>query len=81
MTDLAADLNQWLDRLGQAKSREEIFRLVDQFRVLSWSDEQRAKMAKAYMRALEAMAASASQEEAAKTRSQAPDEEVWYEKM
>lgn len=49
---MSLDLESWLRQARAPKSRAEILRLVDQFRPLEWTDEQRAAMARVYVRAL-----------------------------
>lgn len=50
MADL--DLQSWMNKVARAQSRAEILGILDQFRVLEWSDEERSQMAKLYMRLL-----------------------------
>ncbi len=73
------DLEQWLAKVRQVKDRTELFTLLDQFRPLDWTDEQRSLMAKTYIRAMDALGGSSS--EAAANQKEKPDGPVWYEKM
>jgi hypothetical protein len=43
------NLNWWLDQLRSCQTRDEVFSLVSRFRTLSWTDEQRAVMSRAYV--------------------------------
>lgn len=43
-----SELQPWLDRILSAQSIEEIFAILDDFRPLVWTDEDRASMAKIY---------------------------------
>jgi hypothetical protein len=47
------DLDIWLNKIRLATSKNEIFETLDDFRKLDWTDEQRSKMAKLYIRRLE----------------------------
>jgi hypothetical protein len=75
------DLDKWLDRLQKCKSRPELFQLLDEFRPLEWSDEQRAVMAKAYMLLLENRLKQQPSDTAVADKKGGPDGPVWYEKM
>ena len=79
---MSSNLESWLERIHAAKSRVDVFRIVEEFRPLEWTDEQRAAMAKAYMRALDRMApgTEASAPAAAATTT-GDDGPVWYEKI
>ncbi len=50
-------LNNWIERVKQAQSQQEIFDILTRFRPLDWSDEQRAKMSRAYIHRLEVLEA------------------------
>ena len=80
MTQSQQDLDQWLIRVRQAKSRPEVLKLLDEFRPLTWTDEQRSVMGKAYVRVLDGLAPGPD-ETAAKNEKETPDGPVWYEKM
>jgi hypothetical protein len=80
MPQSTADLDNWLVKIRQAKSHQEVFQLLDEFRPLEWSDEQRAAMAKAYMKVLEATQTS-SEAQAGGKQKDGNDGPVWYEKM
>ncbi len=43
-----SDVNLWLERILNSNTAEEIFAIVDEFRPLPWSDDERAKIAKIY---------------------------------
>jgi hypothetical protein len=80
MTDKTTDVQQWISKVKQAQSAKEVFALLDEFRPGPWSDDDRAKMAKAYVRVLERVgvpAVGAPVEEEAEGN----DGPVWYEKM
>lgn len=80
------ELSTWVDKLKSAKNRTELFSMLDSFRVLEWTDEQRASIAKLYMRLIDVLPhdESAAADDAAKSGAPtkpAEQEEVWYEKM
>ncbi len=60
---MSLDLESWLTGVRQANSRSEIFALLDQFRPLAWTDEQRAAMARTYVRALTKLPPDTSEDE------------------
>jgi hypothetical protein len=43
-----SELEPWLERILAAQSIEDIFAILDEFRPLLWSDDERASMAKIY---------------------------------
>jgi hypothetical protein len=43
-----SELKPWLERVLTAQTEEEIFAILDEFRPLLWSDDERASMAKTY---------------------------------
>ncbi len=49
------DITPWLAKIAAAKTRKEILVIMEEFRVLSWSDEQCSTVAKLYMRLLLAL--------------------------
>ena len=44
-----SDLASWIACVRQATEQEEVFAVLDRFRPLPWTDEQRAAMSHAYM--------------------------------
>ncbi len=42
------ELSSWLERMIATQSNEEVFAILDEFRPLLWSDDERASMAKIY---------------------------------
>ena len=80
----AEDLNLWLSRVRVAPSRKQIFNILDEFRKLEWTDEQRSMMAKLYIRVLEQVAddgADSSVETTPAAVAAQDNGPVWYEKM
>lgn len=55
MAEQLLDLQTWMNKVTRAQSRAEILAILDEFRVIEWSDEQRSQMAKLYMRLLLAL--------------------------
>jgi hypothetical protein len=51
----SGDLSQWIERVKATKDKAELFSLLDKFRVLEWTDEQRSSIAKLYMRLLDVL--------------------------
>ena len=75
------DLDQWLARVQQCQSRAQVFQLLDEFRPLDWTDEQRAMMGKTYIRLLEDRLKQQSEEAKTSDKKGGDDGPVWYEKM
>ncbi len=51
--DKNKDLNIWLARVKQAKTRKDVFRILDEFRKFEWTDVQCQTMSHLYMRVLD----------------------------
>ncbi len=49
----------WLTKIKQARKRDELFAILDDFRIGEWTDEQRATVGRLYIRLLENMQPSA----------------------
>jgi len=81
MVEAALDLDQWLKRVQKASSRPAVFKLLDEFRPLPWTDEQRASMGRAYIRRLESIKQPDIPDETSPSGQELPDGPVWYEKM
>ncbi len=81
------DLSAWIEKLKTARNRTELFAMLNDFRILEWTDEQRSSVAKLYMRLLdvlpheEAPAQSSDDGKTGGPTKPAEQEEVWYEKM
>jgi hypothetical protein len=80
MTDKTTDLQQWIARVQKAKSAKEVYSVLDEFRPGPWNEDERAKMAKAYIRVLERVGAPPP-EVAVEEEADGNDGPVWYEKM
>ena len=74
------DLNQWIARIQKSDNAKTVLSIMDEFRKCDWSDEDRARIAKVYVRVLERVGISAA-DTAAAVEDQANDGPVWYEKM
>jgi len=85
MTESTTDIRQWHERVKGVKNKAELFQVLDEFRPLDWTDEQRAGMAKLYMRVIDTLANQGEEvwEEKDATTADAMsfDGPVWYEKM
>lgn len=80
------DLSSWIEKLKASRSRSELFATLDKFRVLEWTDEQRANIGKLYIRLLDVLPQEDSDADSSDSKSGGPakpaeQEEVWYEKM
>lgn len=80
MADKPTEIQQWITRVQKASSAKEVFATLNEFRPGPWSDEERSRMAKAYIRVLERVGGGVPEE----TLDEAGDKDdgpVWYEKM
>lgn len=76
------NLQDWFKRVQGAKSRSEVFSILDEFRPLPWADEERSLMAKLYIRVLDSLPDdSGAVAPVAQDEKPANDGPVWYEKM
>ena len=82
MTQETLDLNSWITRVQKAGTAKDVLVILDEFRPLSWTNDDRARMAKAYVRVLEriGMPADAEQDDSVAAAAE-EDGPVWYEKM
>jgi len=80
MTEAKPDLNSYITRVQKANSAKDVLSVLDEFRPLPWSDDERARMAKAYVRILERVGAPAV-ENREHVEEEADNGPVWYEKM
>jgi hypothetical protein len=80
MTEKTTDIDQWIARVKKANNAKEVYATLNEFRPGPWSDEDRAKMAKTYIRVLERVGGSTA-DEAVEEVVDANDGPVWYEKM
>jgi hypothetical protein len=76
--DNAQQIGYWLKRIQEAKTYEEVFAVLDEFRPGKWVDNERALMFKTYTRVLSKLKKPVAQSTQADTKSDGP---VWYEKM
>ena len=79
------DLSAWIEKLKTARNRTELFSMLDSFRVLEWTDEQRSSIAKLYMRLIDVLphdeSAASDDNTTGGPAKPTEQEEVWYEKM
>ena len=89
--DKERDINTWLARVSLARTRKELFAMLDQFRLVEWTDFERSQMAKQYIRIVDELesgeenegntgADSGASADGAK-EGEGDDGPVWYEKM
>ncbi len=53
------DLSPWLDRIARAKTQQQMYEILDEFKPLAWNDDQRSTVAKLYMRLIPALPSGA----------------------
>jgi hypothetical protein len=81
------ELSAWIEKIKSARTRTELFAMLDSFRVGEWTDEQRSSIAKLYMRLLdylpheESTSGASDDTNGGGSAKPAEQEEVWYEKM
>jgi hypothetical protein len=75
-----AELNQFITRVQKATSAKQVLSIMDEFRKVDWTDDDRARMAKAYVRVLDRVGAPPPDENAV-VEEDKNDGPVWYEKM
>lgn len=80
MVEKTTDLQPWMVRIQKCTSAKEVFATLNEFRPGPWSDTDRAAVAKAYIRVLERVGGSVT-EETIEDASDGNDGPVWYEKM
>lgn len=73
------DIKIWIARVQQAPEATKVFQVLNEFRKLDWTDEERVRMSKIYMRVLERVGAPAREEQ--EEIIEKDDGPVWYEKM
>lgn len=82
MAEKTLDLNSWIARVQKASNAKDVFGILKEFRKEQWTDDERARMAKAYIRVLERVGAPPPDETAAAAEEgEKNDGPVWYEKM
>lgn len=50
------EVSIWTQRIRKAQNAKEVFAILDEFRPLNWTDQERAEMSKYYVRKLEHLA-------------------------
>lgn len=85
MSDTKANMNlsDWLERVSKAEGKAELFKILDEFRPLTWTDNERSQMSRHYIQVLDSLPEEESdqggpQEESGEKGDDGP---VWYEKM
>lgn len=78
-------LSDWLKRITEAESRSQIFLILDEFRPLTWTDNERSQMARHYMKILDYLPVEDSADDSSASSenkaNEGEDGPVWYEKM
>src|SRR5262245_54433532 len=78
MSETKPDVKVWIEKVKKSRSREAILALVEEFRPLSWTDDERATMAKCYIRQIGLTGDTISDAAVVDSKDDGP---VWYEKM
>lgn len=82
MNTTKVPLDSWIERVRGAASAENLWVILDEFRIAEWTDQERAKMSHAYMQRLASILRAASAGTGKKAAQVAAnDGPVWYEKM
>lgn len=87
MAETKANMNlaDWLLQISHAKNRAEIYKILDEFRPMTWTDNERSQMAKHYIRILDLLPPEEDDEAGGKgdekQGAEGDDGPVWYEKM
>lgn len=71
-----SELKPWLDRVINAQSQTEIFAILSEFRPLTWSDEERANIARTYNTKLNQINMSVNQIE--QKAPETPPNQKWF---
>lgn len=79
MTNKSVD--SWIDRVRAAGSADNLWVILDEFRLVDWTDEERAKMSHAYMQRLASIVRASAGSGKKAAQAAANDGPVWYEKM
>jgi hypothetical protein len=74
-------LDKWIDRVRAAGSADNLFGILDEFRTVDWTDEERMKMSHAYMQRLASIVRASAVTGKKAAQAAANDGPVWYEKM
>lgn len=75
------NLQLWIERVRGAESYEKVMKILDEFRTLPWSDQQRSEMSHFYMRILDNLPKPTTTTAQAAKATNENDGPVWYEKM
>lgn len=75
------DIQDWINKVKRAESAQDVLHILDQFRPLAWTNQERSAMAHAYLRVLEKMPKVEEAIAPNAKQSEASDGPVWYEKM
>lgn len=76
-----SSLDSWIDRIRSAGSADNLWTILDEFRTVEWTDEERSKMSHAYMQRLASIVRASATVGKKAAQAAANDGPVWYEKM
>ena len=83
-TKVNMNLTDWLNRVSDASDYAEVFKILEEFRPLTWTDNERSQMAKHYIRVLDYLPEPEDDDDqggSVEEAKQGDDGPVWYEKM
>jgi hypothetical protein len=81
MNSTKVPLDSWIERVRGAGSADNLWVILDEFRTVEWTDEERAKMSHAYMQRLASIVRASAVGGKKAAQVAANDGPVWYEKM
>jgi hypothetical protein len=82
MADKTTSVDEWVARIQKTRSSKELLELLNKFRKLEWTDQERQKISHTYIKVVDIILkspAESSQTQAEDTGGN--DGPVWYEKM
>lgn len=75
-------IDDWVVRIQKTRSSRELLKLLEQFRKHDWTDQERQKVSHTYMRVLDVILKSPSEQiKKEEVQPAGNDGPVWYEKM
>ncbi len=82
MAETKASVDDWVTKIQQTRNGRELLKILEQFRKLDWTDQERQKVSHTYMKVLDVILKSSQDTlKKAEETSSANDGPVWYEKM
>lgn len=82
MTTKLPNLDDWIERIKQATSIDQVWKFLAEFRRQEWTPEERAKIFHTYIKVVDTLSKAAPKSKNEKVAANsANDGPVWYEKM